>query len=73
MGTMTWGRGTDEYEARDQLAAFLSAGGSAPPEDVIEGLKLASFFLERHVYEPRGMRFPEQQDWIIRALAERPH
>ena len=28
LGTMTWGRGTDEYEARDQLAAFLDAGGS---------------------------------------------
>ena len=26
LGTMTWGRGTDEYEARDQLAAFLDAG-----------------------------------------------
>ena len=28
LGTMTWANGTDEYEARDQLAAFLDAGGS---------------------------------------------
>jgi aryl-alcohol dehydrogenase-like predicted oxidoreductase len=28
LGTMTWGRETDEYEARDQLAAFLDAGGT---------------------------------------------
>jgi DNA repair protein RecO (recombination protein O) len=56
-----------------RLPAFLRFGGSAPTDDVIEGLKLAAFFLERHVYDPRGMRFPEQQDWIIRALAERPH
>lgn len=28
LGTMTWARGTDEYEARDQLAAFLDAGGT---------------------------------------------
>jgi len=28
LGTMTWGRSTDEYEARDQLAAFLDAGGT---------------------------------------------
>ena len=28
LGTMTWGRGTDEYEARDQLAAFIDAGGT---------------------------------------------
>lgn len=56
-----------------RLPAFLWAGGAAEPGDVIEGLKLAGFFLERHVFEPRGMRFPEQQDWIISALAERPH
>lgn len=28
LGTMTWANQTDEYEARDQLAAFLDAGGS---------------------------------------------
>ncbi|MEI8057876.1 MAG: aldo/keto reductase [Actinomycetes bacterium] len=28
LGTMTWGRDTDEHEARDQLAAFLDAGGN---------------------------------------------
>jgi DNA repair protein RecO (recombination protein O) len=56
-----------------RLPSFLKAGGSAAAEDVIEGLKLASFFLGRHVFEPRGLRFPEQQGWIISALAERPH
>jgi len=28
LGTMTWGRDTDEHEARDQLIAFAEAGGS---------------------------------------------
>jgi aryl-alcohol dehydrogenase-like predicted oxidoreductase len=28
LGTMTWGRDTDEYEARDQFALFLEAGGT---------------------------------------------
>jgi DNA repair protein RecO (recombination protein O) len=56
-----------------RLPKFLHSGGSAPPGDVIEGLRLAGYFLERHVYAPRGMRLPEQQDWIISALAERPH
>lgn len=28
LGTMTWGRDTDEHEARDQLAAFTDAGGT---------------------------------------------
>ncbi|MGB7980291.1 MAG: aldo/keto reductase [Candidatus Nanopelagicales bacterium] len=28
LGTMTWGRDTDEYEARDQFELFLGAGGT---------------------------------------------
>jgi aryl-alcohol dehydrogenase-like predicted oxidoreductase len=28
LGTMTWGRDTDEHEARDQLEAFVAAGGT---------------------------------------------
>jgi len=28
LGTMTWGRDTDEYEARDQFDLFLKAGGT---------------------------------------------
>ncbi len=28
LGTMTWGRDTDEHESRDQLAAYLEAGGT---------------------------------------------
>jgi aryl-alcohol dehydrogenase-like predicted oxidoreductase len=28
LGTLTWGRDTDEHEARDQLTAFLGAGGN---------------------------------------------
>ncbi|MBI1376132.1 MAG: aldo/keto reductase [Frankiales bacterium] len=28
LGTMTWGRDTDRHEARDQLLAFLEAGGT---------------------------------------------
>ncbi len=28
LGTMTWGRDTDEHEARDQLVAFVEAGGT---------------------------------------------
>jgi aryl-alcohol dehydrogenase-like predicted oxidoreductase len=28
LGTMTWGRDTDEHEARDQLISFTQAGGT---------------------------------------------
>jgi DNA repair protein RecO (recombination protein O) len=56
-----------------RLPAFLREPAAAAPAEVIDGLRLAGFFLERHLFEPRGARFPEQQDWIIRALAEKPH
>lgn len=57
-----------------RLPPFLAGGGvAAPPSDVIDGLKLAAYFLDRRVFEPRGGQLPEQQDWVIRALAEKPH
>jgi aryl-alcohol dehydrogenase-like predicted oxidoreductase len=28
LGTLTWGRDTDEHEARDQMVAFTEAGGT---------------------------------------------
>ena len=56
-----------------RLPAFLREGGAASSRDVIDALRLAAYFLDRHLFEPRGVRLPEQQDWIIRALAERPH
>lgn len=55
------------------LPSFLREGGAASPRDVSDGLKLAAYFLDRHLFEPRGVPFPEQQEWIIRILAERPH
>lgn len=56
-----------------RLPSFLREGGAATPRDVIEGLRLSAYFLQRHLFEPRGVSFPEQQDWIIRTLAETPH
>lgn len=57
-----------------RLPAFLREGGAAAPaHDVVDGLKLAAWFLDRHLFEPRGQPFPEQQGWIIRTLAEKPH
>lgn len=56
-----------------RLPPFLGGGGEASPGDVIDGLKLAAYFLDRHVFAPRGTRLPEQQEWVIRALAEKTH
>src|SRR3954453_9456510 len=35
LGTMTWGRDTDEHEAKEQLTAFVQAGGT--PLDTAAG------------------------------------
>ena len=36
----------------------------------IDGLKLTGFFLERHVFGPRGVAAPEARHWIAAHLAE---
>lgn len=56
-----------------RLPPFLAGAAAASSADVIDGFRLTGYFLHRHVFEPRGAEMPEQQDWIIRALAERPH
>ena len=56
-----------------RLPPFLIANVPADARDVADGLRIAGYFLHRHVFEPRGAQMPEQQDWIMRALAERPH
>ena len=55
------------------LPGFLGQGGTATVAAVIDGLKLTGFFLDRHVFEPRGLSAPEQRQWIVRALAQRTH
>ena len=56
-----------------RLPAFLKVNAPASACDVLDGLKLTGFFLDRHVFEPRGVAAPEQRQWILRALAERTH
>jgi DNA repair protein RecO (recombination protein O) len=53
------------------LPAFLkgSQAGTPGPADVIDGLKLTGFFLERHVFGPRGVSAPESRHWIVSHLA----
>jgi DNA repair protein RecO (recombination protein O) len=52
------------------LPAFL--GGHAEPtvQDVIAGLKLTGYFLERHVFEPRNMVFPQARAMLEQALVK---
>jgi DNA repair protein RecO (recombination protein O) len=41
------------------LPAFLHAGGAPGPDGVAEGFTLTGYFLDRHVWGPRGLGPPE--------------
>jgi DNA repair protein RecO (recombination protein O) len=56
-----------------RLPAFLAQGGGASAQDVADAMKITGYFLNRHVFEPRGVSFPEQRAWILRRLAEKTH
>jgi DNA repair protein RecO (recombination protein O) len=53
------------------LPAFLKGSQAGTPEqaDIVNGLKLTGFFLERHLFEPRGIEAPEARHWIMTHLA----
>jgi len=55
------------------LPAFLKGvqAGRPEPSDVIDGLKLTGFFLDRHVFGPRGIQAPESRHWIMAHLTAR--
>jgi DNA repair protein RecO (recombination protein O) len=52
------------------LPSFLLAGAGrrAGLDDVESAFRLAGFFLERHVYEPRGIAAPEARAGFLAAL-----
>jgi DNA repair protein RecO (recombination protein O) len=39
------------------------------PEDIAEGFRLTGFFLDRHVFGPRGIAQPEARARFIAGLA----
>jgi DNA repair protein RecO (recombination protein O) len=56
------------------LPAFLSdgTGGRLPSQDdIAEGFRLTGFFLDRHVYGPRGLDQPEARARFIAGLSGR--
>jgi DNA repair protein RecO (recombination protein O) len=55
------------------LPSFLTSGSNMAPSDIVDGLKLTGYFLDRHVFEPRGVSAPEQRQRIIRTLSQRTH
>ncbi len=57
------------------LPGFLMGRQAGVPTDadVLAGLKLTGYFLDRHVFDPRGVAVPESRSWIMDWLAQRPH
>ncbi|QIG51189.1 DNA repair protein RecO [Nordella sp. HKS 07] len=55
------------------LPAFLMGVEVKTPglADVIDGLKLTGYFLDRHVFGPRGINAPESRHWIVAHLSAR--
>lgn len=41
---------------------------SAPLVDILHGFELVDFFLERHVYGPRGLQNPPERESLVRSL-----
>jgi DNA repair protein RecO (recombination protein O) len=39
-------------------------------EDILDGFTLTGHFLERHIFEPRGLEMPEQRQRLITELAQ---
>lgn len=55
------------------LPAFLAGPAAASAADVLDGFRLTGYFLNRHVFEPRGIAVPDARDTVIRYIAQRPH
>jgi DNA repair protein RecO (recombination protein O) len=54
------------------LPAFLKGSQAGAPGlgDVLAGFKLTGYFLDRHVFEPRGITAPESRHWIVTHLTK---
>lgn len=52
------------------LPPFLLGLQAGPPSrrDIADGLRLTGHFLDRHIFEARGLAVPEQRHWIVARL-----
>jgi DNA repair protein RecO (recombination protein O) len=52
------------------LPPFLLGSQAGPPSrrDIADGLRLTGHFLDRHIFEARGLAVPEQRRWIVARL-----
>ncbi len=45
-----------------RLPSFLREGGNATGRDILDGLRLTEYFLNRHVFQPQGRRLPDARE-----------
>ena len=50
------------------LPGFLSGNGEATLDQVLDGLKLTAYFLERHIFGPRNTVLPQARTMMQQAL-----
>jgi DNA repair protein RecO (recombination protein O) len=62
------GAGEPYKEKMFSLPAFLLGQRSATPADVRAGFALTGYFLERHVFEARGLQMPMERQRVIEGL-----
>jgi DNA repair protein RecO (recombination protein O) len=53
------------------LPGFLRGDSEFLLGDVLAGLKLTGYFLERHVFGPRAIAMPQARQWLADGLTER--
>jgi DNA repair protein RecO (recombination protein O) len=56
-----------------QLPGFLRGESLAGQSEVLEGLKLTGYFLERHVFGPRSVAMPRARVMLQERLGQRAH
>jgi DNA repair protein RecO (recombination protein O) len=44
------------------------AGDNLSPDSLLDGFRLTQYFLEQHVFEPRGIAIPEQRASLVDAM-----
>jgi DNA repair protein RecO (recombination protein O) len=53
------------------LPGFLRGESEVLAGDVLAGLKLTGYFLERHVFGPRAIAMPQARQWLAEGLTQR--
>ena len=58
-----------------RLPAFLAgtAGTVTGDAEIVDAFALTGYFLNKHVFEPRNLKPPEQRQWVVDHLTRRLH